>query len=212
MKDQKDIVRELNELKIINAAEQVFAHYGFKGATTERISKQAGLPKANIHYYFKTKTRLYHRVLQRILDEWMVAAQAFENHTEPHIVLRQYVEAKMEFSRLRPFASKVWANEVIHGASMVSEFLETIMQRWLEDKVKVVRAWIDSGKIKAVDPKALFYMIWATTQHYADFSRQIEILNQQQAFSDEQYQQKTDQVVELILASVGLDKHNLAES
>ena len=78
MKDQKEIVREINERNILEAAEQVFANYGFKGATTEQISKKAGLPKANIHYYFNTKAMLYRAVLERILAEWMVAAQAFD--------------------------------------------------------------------------------------------------------------------------------------
>ncbi len=205
MKDQKAIVREVNERKIIEAAEHVFADYGFKGATTDQIAKQAGLPKANIHYYFKTKSDLYREVLERILDEWMVAAQAFDNCEEPRIALTQYVESKMRFSRLRPFASKVWANEVLHGAPVVGKFLETTLKSWLDDRVKVVGEWIESGKIKPVDPNAFFYMIWSMTQHYADFERQLEILNQGHPFTDEEYQEKTEQVVQLILTSVGLN-------
>lgn len=204
MKDQKEIVREVNERKILEAAEQVFAHYGFKGATTDQISKQAGLPKANIHYYFKTKSHLYHQVLERILDEWMAAARAFDNYEEPRAVLTQYVESKMGFSRLRPFASKVWANEVLHGAPVAGKFLETTLKTWLEDRVKVVGDWIESGKINPVDPNAFFYMIWSMTQHYADFERQLEILNQGRQFTDEEYRQKTKQVVQLVLTSVGL--------
>lgn len=206
MKDQKEIVREINEKKIIQAAEQVFAHYGFKGATTERISKQAGLPKANIHYYFKTKLHLYRVVLEQILKEWMKAAQAFDNHKEPRLALTLYVESKMRFSRERPFASKVWANEVLHGASVVDEFLETTFKSWLEDRKKVVDGWIESGKINEVDPNTFFYMIWSMTQHYADFDRQLVILNHGQEYTDKEYKQQTAQVVQLVLASVGLNK------
>ncbi len=206
MKDQKEIIREANEKNILQAAEQVFAQYGFKGATTERISKQAGLPKANIHYYFKTKSLLYRDVLERILDEWMVAAQAFDEYKEPRVALTHYIEAKMAFSRQRPFASKVWANEVLHGATVVGEFLETTLKSWLEDRIQVIRKWIDNGDIIPVDPNAFFYMIWSMTQHYADFGRQIEILNNGRRYTEEEYQQKTAQVVELILRSVGLGK------
>ncbi len=204
VKNQKAITREENEKIIIQAAEQVFAQYGFKGATTEKISNQAGLPKSNIHYYFKTKSQLYHQVLERILEEWMEDAKVFDNHQDPRIVLTQYVESKMKFSRLRPFASKVWANEVLHGATMVGKFLETTLKTWLEDRVNVVNGWIQSGKITAIDPNAFFYMIWSVTQHYADFDRQLEILNQGKPYTDKEYQQKTQQVVQLILASVGL--------
>jgi len=204
MKDQKEMVREVNETKIIDAAEQVFARFGFNGATMDKISKQVGLPKANIHYYFKTKSLLYRVVLERILQEWMVAAQVFDKHKEPRVAVTKYVESKMRFSRLRPYASKVWANEVMHGASVVGEFLETTLKTWLEDRIKVVNKWIELGKINPVDPNAFFYMIWSMTQHYADFERQLTILNDGHQFTDEEYQLQTDQVIKLILNSVGL--------
>ncbi|MCP3674083.1 MAG: TetR family transcriptional regulator [Gammaproteobacteria bacterium] len=204
MKDKKEITREVNRKKIIQAAENVFANYGFKGATTEKIAKQAGLPKANLHYYFNTKTILYREVLEGILEEWMVAAQTFDKYDEPKIALTRYIEAKMNFSRIRADASKVWANEVIQGAVSVSKFLETTLKEWLENRVKVINDWIAGGKIEAVDPYVLFYMIWSMTQHYADFERQIAILNHGKHYNDDEFQQKTEQVVHLILKSVGL--------
>jgi TetR/AcrR family transcriptional regulator len=204
MKDQKELVREINERKIIEAAEQVFACYGFKGATTDKISKQSNLPKANIHYYFKTKANLYHQVLAGILNEWMDSAQAFDNQEEPRQALTQYVVSKMEFSRMRPYASKVWANEMLHGAPIVSEFLETTLKNWLDDRVKVIQSWIDSKQINSVDPIVFIYMIWSVTQHYADFERQMTLLNSGKCFTDEEYNDKTEQVVKLILTSVGL--------
>ncbi len=204
MKDQKEIVRELNQKKIMEAAEFVFAQYGFKGATTDKISKQAELPKANIHYYYKTKENLYREVLESILNEWMDAAKAFDDFDEPRAALTKYVESKMSYSRTRPLASKVWANEIIHGAPVVGTFLETTLKQWLEDRIKVIRGWIESGKINPVDPRAFIYLIWSVTQHYADFERQIEILNQGEKFTDEEFEQKTQQVVQFVLASVGL--------
>ena len=204
MKDQKELVREINERKIIEAAEQVFARYGFKGATTDKISKQSDLPKANIHYYFKTKANLYHQVLAGILNEWMDSAQAFDHQAEPRQALTQYVESKMEFSRLRPYASKVWANEMLHGAPIVSEFLETTLKTWLDNRVTVIQGWIDAGKISPVDPIVFIYMIWSVTQHYADFERQMVLLNSGNCYTDEEYKNKTKQVVKLILTSVNL--------
>ena len=204
MKDQKEIVRKLNEQKIIEAAEKVFARFGFKGATTDEIAKQSGLPKANLHYYFKTKAILYQQVLVGILNEWMDSAQAFDNQQEPRKALTQYVESKMAFSRSRPHASQVWANEMLQGAPVVSEFLETTLKSWLEDRVRVIDGWIAAKKIKSVDPKTFIYMIWSVTQHYADFERQMVLLNNGKAYTDEEYQDKTDQVIQLILTSVGL--------
>ncbi|MFT6735130.1 MAG: TetR/AcrR family transcriptional regulator [Polaribacter sp.] len=204
MKDQKEIIRETNELKIMEAAELVFAHYGFKGATTEKISKQADLPKANIHYYYKTKANLYQCVLERILSEWMDAAEAFDKYDEPKKALTKYVHSKMKYSRTRPYASKVWANEIIHGAPIVGTFLETTLKEWLEDRITIIEGWIESNKIKKIDPTTFIYMIWSVTQHYADFEKQLEILNQGHSFSDEEFNKKTEQVTQFVLAGVGL--------
>jgi len=112
----------------------------------------------------------------------------------------------MKYSRERPFASKVWANEIILGAPIVGTFLETTLKQWLDDRVKVIEMWINDGKIKSVDASAFIYMIWSVTQHYADFERQITSINHGKEFTDEEYMQKTQQVTQFVLASVGISE------
>jgi len=73
-----DIRRE-NERAILDAAEKVFAEAGFGGATMQLIADMAGLPKANLHYYFATKEDLYRRVVQQIFEIWLDAASSFDD-------------------------------------------------------------------------------------------------------------------------------------
>jgi TetR/AcrR family transcriptional regulator len=134
----------------------------------------------------------------------MSAATTFEAQDDPAEALRIYVRAKMEFSRKRPYGSRVWAREIMSGAPVLDNFLATTLKTWLKERTGIIRRWIREGKIKSVDPHALLYMIWATTQHYADFEGQIIILNNGKTLSDRRYRQRTDQVVDLILGSVGL--------
>jgi TetR/AcrR family transcriptional regulator len=197
-------IRKANEALILETAERVFAMNGYKGATIAHIAREAGLPKANLHYYFKTKLALYRQVLEEILDDWMEAASTFENYPDPEQALRTYVQAKMEFSRSRPFGSRVWASEVMSGAPVMEGFLGTILKKWVDERACIIRDWVRDEKIHPVHPRALLYMIWATTQHYADFERQIVILNGGAKISDRQYRERTNQVVNLVLASVGL--------
>lgn len=63
---------------MLDAAEKIFAEYGFKGATTQMIADYAGIPKANLHYYFPTKEALYSQVVQNIFDIWLEAADSFD--------------------------------------------------------------------------------------------------------------------------------------
>lgn len=204
MKYQKEVIRDENEAKILSAAENIFAQYGFKGATTEKIATLAGIPKANLHYYFQTKQILYKNLLERILNEWMEAAEVFDMVEEPKLALTKYVRSKMQYSRNRPQASKVWANEIIHGAPIVGTFLETTLKTWLNDRIAIIQRWMEQGKMKELDPSALIFMIWSVTQHYADFDQQIEILNNRNSYSDEEFELKTEQVVNFVLASAGL--------
>ena len=41
--------------KILSAAKNEFAQYGFEGARMQRLANRAAIPKPNIHYHFKTK-------------------------------------------------------------------------------------------------------------------------------------------------------------
>lgn len=196
--------REENERLILQAAEKVFAVHGFKGTTTSQIAREAGLPKANVHYYFSTKLALYKCVLEGILQDWMEAAEAFKTNAEPDVALSRYIEVKMDLSRRRPYGSRVWAKEIMSGAPLMGDVLATTLKPWVDECEATINRWIGEQKIAQINAKALLYMIWATTQHYADFDRQIVVLNNGRSYSDRDFLEKKQQVITLILASVGL--------
>ena len=118
------------------AAEEVFALKGFKGATTQEIADLAALPKANVHYYFKTKADLYNAVLEDVLLIWKEDAEAFDRSEDPTLALTEYIKSKMFHSFSRPFGSKVWANEIIHGAPVLGdEKLGKFLNIWEKRKL-----------------------------------------------------------------------------
>jgi TetR/AcrR family transcriptional regulator len=197
-----DIRRE-NERLILDAAEKVFAEAGFGGATMQLIADMAGLPKANLHYYFPTKEALYRRVVQNIFEIWLDAASSFDEAAGPVEGIGAYVEAKMDISRRHPHGSKVWAAEVMHGAPVIQDYLETTLRQWTDGRISVIQRWIDEGKMAPIDPRHLLYMLWATTQHYADFGHQIETLNAGQPLTDRQWREATDSVKQIILRGIG---------
>lgn len=199
----KAAIRQENERNILRAAELVFAEAGFGGATMQLIADMAGLPKANLHYYFPTKEALYRRVVDNIFQIWLDAAAVFDDADGPVEGIGAYIDAKMDLSRSHPAGSKVWAAEVMHGAPVIQDYLETTLREWTEGRAHVIRRWIAEGKMKPVDPHHLLYMVWATTQHYADFRHQIVTLNSGQAFSDEQWEAAKRTVKSIILDGIG---------
>ena len=201
---RKSSKRSLNQKTILKAAEKVFAEAGYAGATTQLIADVANLPKANVHYYFKTKEEIYRQVVYNIFDIWMEAASAFDTELGPREALSQYIDKKMDLSRSHPYGSKVWATEIIHGAPIIQDYLEGRLLEWSNDRSKHIQKWIKNGEMHPIDPAHLLYMIWSTTQHYADFGHQIETLNGGKAYSDAQWQAAKLSVKTIILKGVGL--------
>ena len=192
-----------SERMIMMAAEKVFAEAGFGGATMQLIADVAGLPKANLHYYFPTKEALYRRVVQDIFQVWLKAADIFDQASGPVEGIGAYIDAKMEISRRHPAGSKVWASEVMHGAPVIQDYLETTLEQWTNSRISVIQSWIDRGLMAPIDPRHLLYMVWATTQHYADFGHQIETLNKGELLTDAQWRAATDNVKTIILKGIG---------
>ncbi|HEX4766430.1 MAG TPA: TetR/AcrR family transcriptional regulator [Lichenihabitans sp.] len=195
-----------SEGAILVAAETVFAEKGYDGATMSAIAAAASLPKANVHYYFATKEQLYRRVIAGILEAWLDAARAFDEFGSAAEALRRYIGAKMDLARERPYGSRVFAKEIMRGAPVAQDFLDTTLKEWLEERARVVRRWIGEGQLRPIEPRTLFFMIWATTQHYADFAHQIAALNGGAPLSDAAFQAAKDEVIAVILGGVGQAK------
>lgn len=200
---KEESIAQLNRTKILSAAEKEFSLNGFKGTRVQKIADRAGLPKTNVLYYFKTKQGLYLALLEQILSMWNGQFDLASSEDDPALVLSRYICDKMEISRKRPDASKVFALEIINRAPNLSEFFKREHCSWMKGRVAVIDGWIAQGKITPQDPYALLFHIWAMTQHYADFSSQINELRGKK-MTKLDYQKATHQVIALVLAGCGL--------
>lgn len=109
----------------------------------------------------------------------------------------------MEISRRHADGSKVWASEVMHGAPVIQDYLETTLTEWTTGRIEVIERWITEGRMAAIDPRHLLYMLWATTQHYADFGHQIETLNGGAPLDDVQWEDAKFNIKTIILRGIG---------
>jgi TetR/AcrR family transcriptional regulator len=200
----KGLIRLANESRILGAAEKVFARAGFGGATMAAIATASGLPKANLHYYFGSKDVLYREVLARILNDWLVPTQCITTDADPRAAMEQYIRAKMALSAQRPDGSKVFANEMLHGAPVVKTILETELRQMVKEKARVVQGWVDDGRMAPVDPTHLFFTIWAATQTYADFDVQVCAVLGREILTAREHARATEHVVTLLLRGCGL--------
>jgi TetR/AcrR family transcriptional regulator len=192
-------IRARNEELILTAAESIFATRGFGAATTAEIAKEAGIPKANLHYYFPTKEDLYLKVLENILQSWLTAAQDFDADHDPKEALTSYISTKVDLSKSRPAASKIFAKEIISGAPFLTDHLKHEINPWIEEKSKIIKQWIADGKMSDVDPKHLLFLIWSMTQTYADFSTQMQIVLNKPKLDNSDFDTAKEMICSMVL-------------
>ncbi|WP_424971492.1 TetR family transcriptional regulator C-terminal domain-containing protein [Dinoroseobacter sp. S76] len=161
---------------ILDAALDVFSQHGFRGATLDMIATRAGLSKPNVLYYFAGKEAIYTQVLSQILETWLDPLISMDEGGDPLQELRAYVGRKLEMAREFPRESRLFATEILQGAPEIEGLLSGELRRLVDEKAKVIAEWSAAGKIADVHPKHLIFSIWATTQHYADFRTQIDMV------------------------------------
>lgn len=191
-------IQEVNSERILDAALEVFSVHGFRGATVDEIAEQAGMSKPNLHYYFRRKKDLYLAVLNRTLEMWLRPLAEIDADGDPEIEIRRYVEAKIDMSRRDPSASRLFASEILQGAPMLRPLLETRVRELLEQKAAVFRRWAEGGQIATIDPYHLIFMIWAVTQHYADFAVQIQAVTGRARLDDAFFEEAKRNVYTLL--------------
>ena len=197
--------RDRVEADIAAVAVRVFAECGYEGSSVAAIAEGAGLSKQNLLYYFPTKLELYRRVLDEVLDDWLERMSSLAQASEadaPADVLRAYVQAKLRFSREQPYASRVYAMEVIGGAQLYGEQIRERVVPVLKRDIEVFERWIAAGRIVPVDATHLLFAIWAMTQSYADFAAQMALVLDRPRLLKRDYQEAEETIVGLVLALV----------
>ncbi|GAB4090910.1 TetR/AcrR family transcriptional regulator [Hydrogenophaga soli] len=197
-------IRQANEALILEAAERVFAGAGFGGATMAAIAEASGLPKANLHYYFGSKKELYRAVLDRTLRGWLEPTHGITPDADPRSALEAYIRDKMRMAIERPHASRVFANELLHGATEIQDLLATTLRALVAEKAAVIDLWVSQGRMAPVDSTHLFFSIWSATQTYADFDVQIRAVLGKTELTPADHERATRHVVGLVLRGCGL--------
>lgn len=176
VRPKKSRIKTQNEAIILDAALEVFSRFGYRGTTVDQIAEAARMSKPNLLYYFKSKEEIYVALLQRTLKEWLAPLTGLDPEGDPEAEIGHYIAAKIAMSRKSPEASRLFANEILAGAPHIAAVLSGDLKALVDRKAGTLDAWMRKGKLAKVDPYHLIFMIWATTQHYADFEVQIRAI------------------------------------
>ncbi|NIE79057.1 MULTISPECIES: TetR family transcriptional regulator C-terminal domain-containing protein [Asaia] len=193
--------REIAVVTILEAAEKIFSEHGFSGASIAAVAREAGIPKANIHYYFSTKETLYQEVLRRTVQEWLRECEIWlRPENKASTALRAYIGSKLAFSRANPHASRLFAHEIIGGARYLHDYLSTTLREAIAPFGETFGVWMERGEIPQVDPTHFLFCLWAMTQWYADMQPQVTALLGKETLEESDFNVAAETILALVLA------------
>ncbi len=66
--------------KIFQAARHIFLFYGYHGTTLQKVASEAGVNKSAIHYYYRSKDRLYIKIVEYVLNSIFTSNSHFNTN------------------------------------------------------------------------------------------------------------------------------------
>lgn len=116
------------EDKILKAAEKEFLLKGYAGARTTAIAEAAGVTHAMLHYYFRTKDKLFDRIIESKMG--MIRDIMLASVGDPTIPLfdklKTAIENHMDFIAANPDLPKFMISEVLSRPDRMPVALETV--------------------------------------------------------------------------------------
>ncbi len=189
---------------ILAEAERQFARFGFEGVSLDSIAAVLDMSRQNLLYHWPSKEELYRAVLDSVMDEWMACMTAITEASEPQAALNAYVEVKLRFSRDRATGNAVFTREIMAGAPRYQDVLKARVMPLLHADVERFERWADEGLIRRVDFMHLMFLIWSSTQAYADLAPQFALYMGKPRLEDADFEAARQLITSLIWRSLEL--------
>lgn len=184
---------------ILDAARNEFAAKGFSACQTLDIALRAGVPKANLYYYFHTKENLYAEVLLPLMEPLQQASRLLHEEAEPRQALAAYIEARVQIVQGYPLRSKILCSELLHGGQQLPAAWRESLEAQNHSEIACLRRWAERGLIAAVDPQHLLLFIGAATQIYPTLGWQIALMEHNDGPSAKDFQAVVTTLTRMVL-------------
>lgn len=149
------VISETEE-KIIQAATEVFLQKGKDGARMQEIADHAGINKALLHYYFRSKDRLYDKVFETTLESFFGEFfDAILENDNPQQFLKGFIEKYINALSRRPEVIRFIIWEIGQGGVNFSKVAQAIFAERGFSEIPfpaIIQQAINKGEIRPVDP------------------------------------------------------------
>jgi AcrR family transcriptional regulator len=153
LNDEDDKMTE-KQIKIVQAAVEIFSAKGYSGSSTSEIAQKAGVAEGTIFRHYKTKKDLLLSIVAPIMSK-LIAPFALKDFTrileaeypEVEDFLRAVIRNRMDFARKNFPVLKIFLHEIPFHEELQAQFKEIIAQQVLQRAEKAVKHFQAQGKL-----------------------------------------------------------------
>lgn len=154
-----EINKDNTEDKILEAAHSVFIQKGMDGARMQEIANEAGINKALLHYYFRTKQKLFEAIFSKVFNQIFPDIRSLIFSEKPFEErLGAFVERYIDLLLKNPFLPAFILKEINRDP----DFLASIIKKQginPEEMLQMIEREMEAGTICRMDPRDLMVNI-----------------------------------------------------
>lgn len=141
------------EALILQAARKVFIEKGLEGTRMQEIADEAGINKALLHYYFRSKDKLFRAVFIEAFQKFLPQIGSFIG-TQASVMdkLETFITTYINTIIENPFIPGFVLHELTRDPQSLAELLKSrapMVPAFLDQ----IRQEIEAGNLKPFDPK-----------------------------------------------------------
>ena len=148
--------------RILQAAEQRFATFGYRHTGIAEIARDAGVAAGTLYRYFENKEEIFRAVMRELLQSWLARARAAV--TPPGTATERLARlgaASVEFNRENALINSVYRRDgEIIFAPLLEELHEELLRQNVAMIADVVRDAIREGSFRDVDPERAAFILF----------------------------------------------------
>ncbi len=151
------------EEKILEAAKKVFIQKGMYGARMQEIANEAGINKALLHYYFRSKDQLFEAIFQEAFTEFIPKAFSVFHSKKPfEEKLKLFVSNYIDVLTANSYLPIFMLNEINQNPDRLGHMVN--MMGIVRDKVSVeLKINEEEGRYRAMDTVQLLSLVIGMT-------------------------------------------------
>lgn len=152
------------EQTIINTAKQLFIEKGYTDTSMSDIASRAGINRSTLHYYFRTKDRMFQAVFGSIVSAFFPKATAIILDSDTPYMERvsKILDEYMDFLIKNPSLPKFVCEEINRDVDNLIDSARFIgLDRLMMQAKDTLVREMEAGNLNKVDPQIVFMTFYS---------------------------------------------------